>query len=440
MSVKKNERTGAYDCRWRQGGRHRSRSFKTEKAALRHDALIQGLVEAGHLDGIVIERGADASAWEVSWTDQRLERHRRYFPTKKEAVAFEWVVIETRRLGRPTDRIDVGTQTVGEYMAEVWTPQHFVHLQPNSQRIYRALWRRHLRDTFENVALRDVTASMIRRWQQDRVASGAGLTSVNQALVLLGGILHRAVQDEEILSNPARIVSKLRTKRAEAVDPFTPHVIELVRVHARDHFDATLISVLAYAGLRPSEAWALQWGDLRERTLLVQRATDGEGGIKSTKNTKVRTVRLLGPLLQDLVEWKIAQGRPADDALIFPSRRRRTGVADMDEQAAWRKHRWGPAWKTAAEASNLMAEKPPKVYALRHSFVSLLLASGRQAHFVAMQLGHDPSQTISTYGHVLDEYAGDVVEHIDPEAKIREAREAACATPVRPAQVAGDAA
>jgi len=36
--------------------------------------------------------------------------------------------------------------------------------------------------------------------------------------------------------------------------------------------DATLISVLAYAGLRPGEALALQWRDIREQTILVERA------------------------------------------------------------------------------------------------------------------------------------------------------------------------
>jgi integrase len=35
--------------------------------------------------------------------------------------------------------------------------------------------------------------------------------------------------------------------------------------------DATLISVLAYAGLRPGEALALQWRDIREQTILVER-------------------------------------------------------------------------------------------------------------------------------------------------------------------------
>jgi integrase len=36
--------------------------------------------------------------------------------------------------------------------------------------------------------------------------------------------------------------------------------------------DATFVALLAYAGLRPGEALALRWGDIRERTLLVQRA------------------------------------------------------------------------------------------------------------------------------------------------------------------------
>lgn len=432
MSVKKNARTGAWECRWRQDGRQRSRSFATQKLATKHDLLIDELLQAGHLEGLSVERAADGDGWEVRWVDQRLDRHRRRFSAKKEAVAFERIVIEHRRRGRPTDNIDNGTQTIGDYMVESWTPQHFVYLQPNSQRIYRALWRRHLRDTFEDMPLRDVSAAVIRRWQQDRAATGAGLTSVNQALVLLGGILQRAVQDEQIPTNPARIVSKLRVPKPAAVKPLSPAVVELLRHHALDHFDETLMSVLAYAGLRPSEAWALQWGDLRERTLLVERATDGEGGVKTTKTSRVRTVKLLSPLVQDLAQWRIARGRPYGYELIFPSRRHK-GVADMDEQGAWRRHRWGKAWSAAAATSDLLDQKPARVYALRHSFVSLLLASGRQPHYVAQQLGHDASQTISTYGHVLEEYAGDDVERIDPETKIREAREAIRATSVRPA-------
>jgi integrase len=40
--------------------------------------------------------------------------------------------------------------------------------------------------------------------------------------------------------------------------------------------DATLISVLAYAGLRPTEALTLRWGQVRDRTLVVNAGKTGQ--------------------------------------------------------------------------------------------------------------------------------------------------------------------
>jgi integrase len=61
---------------------------------------------------------------------------------------------------------------------------------------------------------------------------------------------------------------------------------------AADPRDAALISVLASAGLRPGEALALQWDDVRDNTLLVERALS-LGEEADTKTTMHRTVRLL---------------------------------------------------------------------------------------------------------------------------------------------------
>jgi integrase len=33
------------------------------------------------------------------------------------------------------------------------------------------------------------------------------------------------------------------------------------------------------AGIRPQEAQALRWSDVRERTLLIEKAADGQGGV-----------------------------------------------------------------------------------------------------------------------------------------------------------------
>jgi integrase len=43
-------------------------------------------------------------------------------------------------------------------------------------------------------------------------------------------------------------------------------------------------------------------------------------------------------------------------------------------------------------------------YDLRHSFASLLIAEGRSIVEVAEQLGHAPTMSLDTYGHVFAEF------------------------------------
>src|SRR5918994_4824425 len=174
--------------------------------------------------------------------------------------------------------------------------------------------------------------------------------------------------------------------------------------------DAALISVLAYSGLRPQEALALQWGDVRERTLLIQRAVS-LGEEKDTKTTAHRTVRLLSPLREDLLEWKLRSGRPREGALVFPGPE--GGLWTKTTYDNWRKRAFNRA-RAAAGAD----EATP--YALRHSFASLLLHEGRSVVYVARQMGHDARLTLTTYGHVIDEL--DELPRIDGETAIQQAR------------------
>lgn len=75
-------------------------------------------------------------------------------------------------------------------------------------------------------------------------------------------------------------------------------------------------------------------------------------------------------------------------------------------------------WKTSCKHAQLVPV--PRPYDLRHSFASLLLAEGRTVHYVAAQLGHSPVLTLSTYGHLIVEYAD--AGAIDVEGEIRCAR------------------
>src|SRR5437763_10086157 len=162
---------------------------------------------------------------------------------------------------------------------------------------------------------------------------------------------------------------------------------------ALDARDASLISVLAYAGLRPGEALGLRWGDVREQTLLVQRAIS-LGEESDTKTRQHRTVRLLAPLSADLRVWRMAAERPEDCELVFPGKEGQPWTQAAYQ--SWRRR----AFSRATLAAGLAHARP---YDLRHSFASLLLHEGRSVIYVARQLGHGANLTLGTYGHVIDE-------------------------------------
>ena len=125
-------------------------------------------------------------------------------------------------------------------------------------------------------------------------------------LAVLQSILERAVEWRHLDSNPARAVRKPSQRRTRVVRPLPPKTIEAMRAYllATDRrLDATLVSVLAYAGLRPGEAIGLRWHDVGERTLLVERSV-AFGQLKSTKTASTRSVRLIGPLKDDLSSWR----------------------------------------------------------------------------------------------------------------------------------------
>lgn len=213
----------------------------------------------------------------------------------------------------------------------------------------------------------------------------------------------------------SRRVKKARRPRREEVRALSPATVEAMRA-ALGPRDATLMSVLAYAGLRPGEALGLRWADVREKTILIQRSVS-LGEEADTKTRQHRTVRLLAPLVADLHAWRMAAGRPDDDELIFPGKDGQPWTQAAYQ--SWRRR----AFRRAANAAGLTNARP---YDLRHSFASLLLHEGRSVIYVARQLGHDARLTLTRYGHVIDELED--TPRLEAGAAIRSAQVVARAT------------
>jgi integrase len=136
-------------------------------------------------------------------------------------------------------------------------------------------------------------------------------------------------------ANPVQAIRKPPQRSARRSEPLPPVEVEEIRTRllmAGRPRDALLVSVLAYAGLRPGEALALRWSVVGERTLRVRSAL-ALGTEKTTKTNRDRSVRLLPPLHDDLSAYRATHGPPLDPP-VFP-----TGAGSLWQDHDWRNWR-----------------------------------------------------------------------------------------------------
>ena len=347
----------------------------------------------------VARKGGEV-VWRVRWRDPRGRNRSKVLGRKADAVAFDAEVRRKKRTGEIAS-MDGGRETLDEYVAGTWAKAHAVHLAPSTRVLYADTYDRHISPHLGSLQLRNIMPETIAHWQAELVDGGLGKETVKKSITLLGNVLQRAAEGGRIASNPQRLVRKVRVPRSPEVSPLSPSTIEAMRA-AADQRDATLISVLAYAGLRPQEALSLRWSHVQERTLVIN----------SEKTGARRSVRLLRPLAVDLARWRAAAAPTNPDAYVFPSHSGERWTKPAYQ--SWRRR----SFDAAAEAAGVPQATP---YTLRHSFCSLLLAEGRTVIEVARQMGHGANLTLNTYGHVIDELAGG--ERIDAEDAIEAARE-----------------
>jgi integrase len=353
--------------------------------------------------------------WRVRWRDERGRGRSRVAGTKRDAEALHAEIIRRKRLSG-LGFIDDRGQTVGAFFESDWWKLYAApNLAPRTLNGYAGLWRRHLAPRLADTRLQAVSPELVFLLRAELEAEGLGAPTITRALFLLQGVLRRAEQWERIQRNPVALVPKPPGRRRRFVIPLPPRGVEKIRRAAGSCSNgdeaATIISLMAYAGLRPQEVFGLTWRDIRDRTLLVDKAIDGSGGLKPTKTGRARTVRLLGPLAADLHQYRLRNAGGGEDGLLF---------SDPDG-APWRDSAWHAwhqsAWHPALKAAGVEYCRP---YDLRHSFVSLLIQEGRSIVDVARQAGHSPTMTLDVYAHVFDDL--DFSEHRSAENLIWEAR------------------
>ena len=348
------------------------------------------------------------------WRDDTGRQRSRTFSLKRDAESYEAKIKLAKRQGELAT-LDAGRQKLRDFDAEYWRLYAEPTLAPKTLEVYSSLRNRYILPRLGETELRALTTERVQAFQVALASEGIGRETIRKTLALLQGMLERAVEWGRLTRNPVRYVKKPSQRRLRTVRPLSPAQIEQLRVEMLGRGwlrDATLISVLAYAGLRPGEALALRWKDVGSRTLVVDKAIS-LGKEKTTKTGQARTVPLIAALVEDLKVWRAASAGVSDDSLVFP---RHDGQEWSDHDFRnWRRRRFVTA--ASAESVGLSDARP---YDLRHSYASLLIAEQNNPAEIARRLGHTLQTLFSTYAHVIEEVG--VTERVDASNSIREAR------------------
>ncbi|HEV7751799.1 MAG TPA: tyrosine-type recombinase/integrase [Baekduia sp.] len=333
----------------------------------------------------------------VRYYDELGIRRRRSFATMAEAE------FERARLALDQSRHGpIAGPTESMTLADFWPTYHAdacSRLQEATIASYEGIWRRAVEKRLGDRPLDQITPREISMWRAEMQRAGKGPEAIRMSMMLVQAMFTLALEWGEASSNPVALVRKPRQGRQRAIDVMDPKLVERVRRWMLDHvelFSATLVSVLAYSGMRPGEALALERRHIRNDTILVEQAV-ALGRIKLQKTGRIyRTVDLLPPLRDDLTTWFAARGHDDPDARLFA---RDDGEwFKTDDWNNWRNRHFYAAF----DALDITRRRP---YDLRHSFVSLMIREGELSIVeLADQLGHAATETLKTYAHVFAEY------------------------------------
>ena len=356
-----------------------------------------------------------------TWDSER-EQWRRHFKStgtanKREAeeVCRTWAVAaKAGRSGKLT--ADSAREIISRGVADVFAAANREHLPSRSVRDWSAAWldakRLESAETtasrYEGIiarfmehlgrkADRDVaslTAADVGGFR-DSLARDLSRNSANLAVKTLRVCLGSAFKQGLVTSNAASKVDKLKARGENQRRPFTLKEIARVLTAAEGSEWHGLTLLGLYLGARLSDCAKLTWRSVNLETETISFVAKKTGG------------RLAIPMAKVLVDFfTTLSAGDSPDAPIFPKLSKKSAsklsegfrsvLADAGLAEAYSKRSTGKGRNTARELSAL------SFHSLRHSFVSILKATGA-SEAVAMALaGHETKAISQQYTHMDD--------------------------------------
>ncbi len=334
------------------------------------------------------------------------------FRTKKEAE------IEAARV---EERIYFGQVLNDRHMlfgevVDLWYEQKCRELKDPTIRQTEVILRLHIRPGFENKQVMKIRRIDIKKWVQKYVdeKNSKGkpkytFGSCQKYLSVMKSIFHFAVHEIEVLEkNPAeklKVPVKDSTTKREKVKYFSLYelnkLLDFMKTYRHQRFpDYPIYYMLMYflsqTGLRISEALALQWNDITDNQLIVDRQTSRDNNnnlvISTLKNTSsYRTIGLEDEVLKELRRFKAKQNEMILKGVSFQANRNQIIFQNYLGNYLTPSTVRDSIKKYCAKAG----VEYKGTHGFRHTHAVLLLEAGASLMFVSKRLGHKSIKTTS---------------------------------------------
>lgn len=272
-------------------------------------------------------------------------------------------------------------------------------LRPSTAKAYRSMVEQHLRPAFGKYRSDRLTLEAVEAWRArlaEQIAAGrmapkfyANLRNLLHAILAWARHPHRRYLSHD----PLEGLPRLNVPRAKRRAHYEPHQLAAMLAEAaKTPPDDTIIKTALLSGLRRGELFALKWADVDWDGRLHVRHSIYQGAITAPKTEDSdRVVDVPQRLLDDLAVYQ-AMYPPIGEGFMF----RQASGRPMDPDR-WHRERFVPILKRAG-----LYRPGAGLHALRHTYVSLLIAQGADVGYIADQVGHSTTRlTQDVYRHVF---------------------------------------
>jgi len=338
-----------------------------------------------------------ASFWYKDWDGTRRKKKKEGFKTKREAQEFEREFLKKQ---------GGGTDMSFASLVELYIADCSTRLRPTTVESKQWIFDSKLLPFFGPVAVRDITPTMIRSWQNELLAAPADyaatyLKTINNQL---SAVLNYAVRFYGLPSNPMHQCGGIGKRTASEMQFWTRDEFHrFVEAIKNKPASQLAFELLFWTGMRSGELMALTLEDVdfEHSCISINKTVAQVNGRtivsppKTPKSKRVVTVpRFLLALIQDYID-RLVDYEPSDRIFYFT------------------KHFLSYEMDRGCAASGV---KRIRVHDLRHSHASLLIEMGYSPQLVAERLGHENIQTtLQTYSHLYPNKQEEVSSRLEAD-------------------------